>query len=356
MTTTLHDVRVFDGERLREPGTVTIEGGLIGHGAAGPGTEVDGRGGVLLPGLIDAHVHLLGPDDLTALAGHGVTTALDMACWPAERVDSFRGRIPDIRSAGTPAIGAGGTHARMPGMPADAVLRAADQAEPFVAARVAEGADYIKVVIEWPGPDLLDQPTIDAVAAAARAHGMLSVAHASSVAAYRMAVHAGVDVVTHVPRDGVIDAETIARMAEAGTAAVPTLAMMEAVVAQFGRPGEAYAYSRDSVAALHAAGVPVLAGTDAFSGPMLPDPVRHGVSLHRELMLLVEAGLTPAEALRAATALPARYFDLGDRGAIAPGLRADLVLLADDPLADISATRGVQRVWCGGVEVEKVLL
>jgi imidazolonepropionase-like amidohydrolase len=240
-------------------------------------------------------------------------------------------------------------------MSADAILHAPDQVEPFVAARVAEGADYVKVVIEWPGPDLLDQPTIDAVATAARAHGKLSVAHASSVAAYRMAVHAGVDVVTHVPRDGVIDAETIAQMSEAGTVAVPTLAMMEAVVGQFGPPGDDYAYSRDSVAALHAAGVPVLAGTDAFSGPMLPKPLRHGASLHRELVLLVEVGLTPTEALRAATSPPARCFGLHDRGAIAPGLRADLILLGGDPVADIGATRGVQRVWCGGVEVEKVL-
>ena len=163
MTTALQNVRVFDGDRLLEPGTV-----------------VDGRGGVLLPGLFDAHVHLLGPDDLDLLAHAGVTTALDMACWPPQHVDALRGRAPDIRSAGTPAIGAGRTHARMPGMPAEAILNAPRQAAPFVEKRVAEGSDYIKVVIEWPGPDLLDQATIDAVVARARAHGKRSVAHASS--------------------------------------------------------------------------------------------------------------------------------------------------------------------------------
>lgn len=351
MTITVQDVRVFDGDRLREPGSVVIDGTVIGNGYPAAGEVVDGRGGVLLPGLVDAHVHLLGPDDLTRLADHGVTTALDMACWPPQRVDAFRGRVPDIRSAGTPAIGAGGTHARMPGMPAEAILHAPEQAESFVEKRIAEGSDYIKVVIESPGPDMLDQATIDTVVAAARAHGMLSVAHASSVAAYRMAVQAGADVITHVPRDGVVDEETVVRMAETGKVAVPTLAMMESVIRGLARQGDDYAYSRDSVAALHAAGVPVLAGTDAFSAPFLPEPVLHGDSLHRELALLVEAGLSTLDALRSATSLPARYFGLDDRGAIVPGLRADLVLLAGDPLADITATRRIDRIWCAGVEV-----
>lgn len=345
MTTALTGVRVFDGHRLGEPTTVVIDGPLIGD--AGDGEVIDAGGGVLLPGLIDAHVHLLTPDDLHRLAEYGITTALDMACWPPARVDGFRGLVPDIRSAGTPAIGATGPHAHMPGMPGEAVLTAADQAAPFVDKRVAEGSDYVKVVVEAPGPDLLDQATVDAVVARAREHGKLSVAHASSLGAYRMAVAAGADVITHVPRDGVLDADTIAQMAARGQVAVPTLTMMAAVTG----PPSGYGHSRDSVTALHAAGVSILAGTDAFSAPMLPEPVLPGESLHRELALLVEAGLTPAEALRGATELPARHFGLGDRGTIAPGLRADLVLLDGDPLADITATRRIARIWCAGVEV-----
>ena len=76
-----------------------------------------------------------------------------------------------------------------------------------------------------------------------------------------------------------------------------------------------------------------------------------GESLHRELELLVVAGLSTIDALRAATSLPAKHFGLSDRGIIAPGHRADLVLIADDPIADISATRSIQRVWCGGMEI-----
>ncbi len=350
MTTALQNVRVFDGDRLREPGTVVIDGAVIGNGSSGADV-VEGRGGVLLPGLFDAHVHLLGPDDLDLLARAGVTTALDMACWPPQHVDALRGRAPDIRSAGTPAIGAGGTHARMPGMPAEAILNTPEQAAAFVEKRVAEGSDYIKVVIEWPGPDLLDQATIDAVVAQARAHGKLSVAHASSVIAYRMAVQSGADVVTHVPRDGVVEDETVAQMVANGQVSVPTLAMMEAVVRDLAPPGDSYGFSRDSVAKLHGAGVPILAGTDALCASFLSVPVMPGAGLHHELALLVGAGLSTVEALRAATSLAAGHFGLVDRGAIAPGLCADLVLISADPVADIAATTGIERVWCAGVEV-----
>ncbi|MBP0457194.1 amidohydrolase family protein [Streptomyces montanisoli] len=349
--TALTDVRVFDGTRLSEPTTVVIDGAVLGDDAAGART-VGCDGATLLPGLIDAHVHLVVPDDLTKLAGHGITTALDMACWPAERVDSFRGRVPDIRSAGVPAIGPGGNHARMPGMPAEAILTSPNQAKDFVARRVAEGSDYIKIVIEG---DLLDQATIEAVITEGKVNGKLTIAHASSVDAYRRAVHAGADVVTHVPRDGVLDPGTVALMAKRRQVAVPTLTMMEAVVDGARVPGEDYAFCRDTVAALHEAGVPVLAGTDAFSGHApIPNPVVHGPSLHRELALLVAAGLTPAEALRAATTLPARHFGLPDRGAVRPGLRADLLLVDGDPLSDITATRHIRGAWSAGTEITHV--
>ncbi|WP_439380833.1 amidohydrolase family protein [Amycolatopsis lexingtonensis] len=340
--TALTGVRVFDGAGLTEPTTVVLDGAVLGADPAGA-EVVDCAGATLLPGLIDAHVHLRTPDDLTALAASGITTALDMACWPREQVDSFRGRVPDIRSAGLPAIGPGGNHAKMPGMPAEAILTAPGQAAEFVARRVAEGSDYVKVVIEG---DLLGQVTIDAVVAEAKAHGKRTVAHASSVDAYRRAVRAGADVVTHVPRDGVLDAETAARMAERGQVAVPTLTMMAALTTKLGAEG--YEFSRDSVAVLHAAGVPILAGTDAFSAPMLPFPVVPGASLHEELGLLAGAGLSEVDVLRAATELPARHFGLPDRGAVREGLRADLVLVDGEPTRDSTATGKIRRVWAAG--------
>jgi len=81
----------------------------------------------------------------------------------------------------------------------------------------------------------------------------------------------------------------------------------------------------------------------------------NGASLHGELALLVRAGLTPTEALAAATSVPARAFGLADRGRIAPGLRADLLLVRGDPTRDVTATRDIVGVWKAGVRIGRAL-
>lgn len=348
--TAVRNVRVFDGKRLTSRGTVVIDGPVIGTDATGA-RVVDGDGAVLLPGLIDTHVHLHGRDTLEQLTRWGVTTALDMATWPPSLLASLRGMpgLTDIRSAGTPAIGPGGPHARIPGMPEDAILRAAGQAQSFVNARISDGSDYLKVVLEAPGAGGPDAAAAHALVEAAHARGKLVVAHAAAPGAFALALDISADVITHVPLGAPLAADVIARLVAARTVAVPTLSMMESVAARAGKPA-AFAGASRSVAAMHAQGVPVLAGTDANTAPGTPAHVRHGESLHHELELLVDAGLSPVDALRAATALPARHFDLGDRGAITPGRRADLVMIDGDPTVDISATRNLVRIWCGGIE------
>ncbi|WP_026341316.1 amidohydrolase family protein [Actinomadura atramentaria] len=338
-------VRIFDGQELTEPRTVVIEGEQIGVDAEG--AEVfDAAGGVLLPGLIDAHVHLRDRGTLEELREHGVTTALDMGTWPAGRVDALRGLagLPDVRTAGTPALGEKSPHLELAGMPADAVV---DDPAGFVAARIADGADYIKVFVEAPGEGGPEH--VDVLVAAAREAGRRVVAHALSPEAFRAAVASGADVITHVPLGEPVENALLARMANAGQAAVPTLTMMQGIAEAVGEP-ESYEAAARTVLAMHEAGITVLAGTDANGDPDISVNPPFGESIHREMELLVAAGLTPAEVLRATTALPARRFGLFDRGAVRPGLRADLVLIDGDPLADISATRNVRRVWCGGVE------
>ncbi len=103
-----------------------------------------------------------------------------------------------------------------------------------------------------------------------------------------------------------------------------------------------------AVALLAAHGVPILAGTDAGN-----PGTTHGASMHGELQLLVEAGLTSQQALAAATSLPAAYFHLADRGRIAPGMRADLLLVRGDPTKDIRVTRDIDGVWRGGVRFDR---
>lgn len=104
-------------------------------------------------------------------------------------------------------------------------------------------------------------------------------------------------------------------------------------------------FTRQMTGALHRAGVPLLAGTDAFGVGIVPP----GRSLHAELEILVQAGLTPRAALRAATVEPARFLGREHEfGHIAPGQRADLVLLAADPLADIRAIAEPRGVMLRG--------
>ena len=103
-------------------------------------------------------------------------------------------------------------------------------------------------------------------------------------------------------------------------------------------------FTLDMILRMHRAGVPIGAGTDAPIALAIP-----GYSLHNELRILVAAGLTPREALSAATMQPAKFLGLdGEMGSIAPGMRADLVLLNANPLADIRNTREIDRVIARG--------
>lgn len=108
-----------------------------------------------------------------------------------------------------------------------------------------------------------------------------------------------------------------------------------------------YTVAERSVQALHSAGVSILAATDAGNF------TEWGASMHRELELLVQAGLTPLEALSAATAVPAKEFHFSDRGQIAPSFRADLLLVNGDPTTDVTMTRDIVAVWKAGVRIDR---
>jgi len=358
-TTAITNVRVFDGERLTDPRTVVIADGRISD-TAPVDTTVDGKRGALLPGLIDAHIHLDGVENLKNAAHWGITTMLDMATPPA-LVTTLRGRpgLTDIRSVGYPASAPGGMQTTLIGFPAFTAVTGPDDAERFVAERVAEGSDYIKIIIENPrimGTAALDGPTIAALVKAAHARNLLVIAHATSTPAFQLAADARVDVLTHAPIDAPISEALAQEIAEASLIAIPTLVMMRGVASKSNLPTHAggttdYHNAVRTVAALRSANVPILAGTDANSAPGSPFQVKHGESMHEELALLVAAGLTPVEALRGATTLPAKLFGLEDRGAVQPGLRADLLLVEGDPTTDIGTTRAIQGIWIDGERV-----
>ncbi|GAA2362995.1 amidohydrolase family protein [Dactylosporangium salmoneum] len=366
--TAITGVRVFDGAGLRGPETVVIRDGLIAAGPAPDGAEVvDGAGGALLPGLIDTHVHVSSEEHLRACAAAGVSTVLDMAAPHFEATMALKGRpgLPSLLSAGRPASGPGSMFVTTMGFPASTAVTGPGDAERFVADRVADGSDYVKIIVEdprIPKARPLAADTVAAVVAAAHAAGLRTVAHVVSAGTLHLAVAAGVDVVTHTALTSGLDAQTQRLLADRPVAIIPTLAMMDGVARNIGgKPAMRalslvlpalrmrYRHAEATVASFRAAGRAVLAGTDANDDPRTPFQPRHGEALHDELRRLVRAGLTPAEALRGATSLAAATFGLADRGVIEPGRRADLVLVAGDPTRDIAATRAIRGVWIGGL-------
>src|SRR4051812_40256894 len=383
------NVRIFDGTRVIPQGTVVFQGDRIAaageHVLPPRGAEViDGTGQTLLPGFIDGHTHAWG-DVLERALVFGVTTELDMFTTPQfakqMREEQAKTGAPgraDLYSAGYLATAPGG-HGTEYGLPVPTLTKP-EEAQAWVDARVAEGSDYIKIILEDGSPygrklPTLDQATLTALVQAAHRRKKLAVVHVSTEDAAKEAIAAGADGLVHIFTDRAPEAGFADLVKKHKAFVTPTLTVVESTtgtasgksladdprLAPYLEADESANLRRGfpqhkldfqnalaTVRQLEKAGVPILAGTDA------PNPgTAQGASTHRELELLVSAGLPPTAALAAATATPARIFGLKDRGRIAPGLRADLLLVKGDPTTDITATRDVQRIWKAGHEVTR---
>ena len=385
--------KIFDGEAFRPDQDVWIEAGRIrrvGEGLDLPAdlARVDGSGRTLVPGLIDGHVHTWGSALNDALR-FGVTTVLDQFSDPGlvasrrpARGELARGDEADIFSAGMLATAAGG-HGTQFGVPVEPVGGPHD-ASAWVRARKAEGSDWIKVVWEDGsafGRDLpaLGRDTIGALLEAAHAEGLSAGVHVSTLEHALDAVALGADGLLHAWGDALVNETQAARIAAAGAFVVPTLSVMAAMggdamdrelpaaagdvpVSSMQRqslaarsPASTRRESRtdaevaiENVRRLHAAGVRLIAGTDA------PNPgTASGLSMHGELRLLQRAGLSSAEALAAATSTPAGIFGISDRGRLDEGRIADLVLVDGDLEQDLSLSTRIVAIWKDGYRVER---
>lgn len=355
--TAIQNVLVFDGEALSGPRTIVIDGPYISNDTVGDeaDTIIDGSGCTLLPGLIDCHVHIDTVKQLAEYAGYGVTTVCDMACWPLEKYRKLHSADGPTAwlGAGLPAFAEGSTHGRLlkfGGVGMDKAVHNSEGAASFVAERVEENVDYIKIIADSPG---IEQEYLDRIQLEAKRNGKMTIAHAAQYQAFARGLHADYDILTHVPMDKALDQELVAKMASQGTVAVPTLTMMrgfsQSWIMWLIRGRMNFQNALDSVTAMHKAGVPILAGTDTNNIPGMS--VERGKSLHCELELLVRAGLTPSEALKSATFLAAKHFRLEDRGRIFSGLKSDLVLVEGNPTQDMAAIGNIRHIWSGGKKI-----
>lgn len=380
--------RLYDG--LGSPpltqATVLVEDGIIAdvgtHIALGADwRQVDLGDVTVLPGLVDAHVHLVwgaeavphlpveldGPRrTLLRMArraaqtlDHGVTTVRDLGSTDSLAIDLAEaieaGDVPGPRviAAGR-AIAITGGHAWQITAEADG----ADQIRAAVRSEIKRGASVIKLMASGGVYDTragLNQPQltgIEMAAAVEAAHnaGLKVAAHAYTPGPIRSAVTAGVDSIEH---GSFLDKPTADLMATRGTYFVPTAMAAELIVRNaetIGTPPhmrEKALKVRDAVrqaiaTALHT-GVPIAAGTDAGGAGIM-----HG-TLHEEAAILAECGATVADVVRICTSAGAELCGLSDQiGAIRPGMRADLLALRGDLGTDVRRLRDVALVLKDG--------
>jgi len=398
--TAIVNAQIFDGENIIGSGKHAVlikdkyiqavtdkapEGAII----------IDAQGATLMPGLIDSHVH-------TDMAGlhdalkFGVTTELEMmGRWSKKqrREIADRNDIADLRSPGMGVTPRGGHPTEYAGSSLlfrlyvryfFPFVKNPGEAVKFVKKQIDKGADYIKIFIEdgtcvgYPGLPVLNEETIRAAIEEAHRHNKLTIAHVTTAEGARMAIEAGIDGLGHLFFDCAHTPELIEEIASSGAFVIPTLVTISSALGNnaswlagdkrvssklgmewlesLSRSMNVYPKGNQdavyaTVQALRNAGVDILAGTDVSEPLPNLGGLAHGASLHHELQLLVAAGLTGVEALRAATSIPARRFGLTDRGRIAPGLLADLLLIDGNPLAKISDTLSIKAVWHRGVRL-----
>jgi imidazolonepropionase-like amidohydrolase len=378
---------VFDGERSLGPSTVLVDGGKIVDvditGAAPPaGAQVLDLGPdvCLLPGLIDAHTHLVfdagadivatvgALDDTTLLAqmtrsAHqvlqaGITTVRDLgdrgflSLKLREQLDAPGEPAPEIVASGPPITTRGG-HCHFLGGEADGphALRAA------VGERAERGCEFVKVMVSGgqltpgskPYESQYELADLHLIVSEAHRLGLRTAAHVHCPRAVADAVTAGFDTLEHVTfftADGVdADPATLAAIIESRVIVSATVGFVPGMGQLPPAIADRHAAIKENLAQLHHGGARIVPGTDAGLAPVKPhDVLPYGIA-----DLTTWVGMTNLEALRAATSLAAEACGLtGRKGRLVPGADADLLAVTGDPLADIHAVHDVAAVMRAG--------
>lgn len=398
-TTAFTGATVWDGtgSPTRAGVTLLVEGErilAIGADVSVPETAtvvpLDGK--FVMPGLVNAHGHVSGawatdlgddpPDrtrqDLLLYARYGITSVVSLG-------DDRAALEVAGGMAGVPGAAAG-PHARLRAAGPVVTARTPAEARRVAEANVDGGADWLKLRVDdnLGTSQPMPWPAVQAVLDVGRERGVPVATHLFYLDDARRLLEMGTGLVAHSVRDVEMDASFLEVLERSGVCYVPTLTRELSTFVYQGRPDffddpffqrhalarevrrledpavqegfrdsptadgyrEALEVARRNLILAHDAGIPVAFGTD--SGPAARFP---GYFEHLELWMMVDAGMSPADALRSATAVAAACGGLEDVGTLEPGQLADFLVLNDDPTRDIRATRSLERVFIGGREV-----
>ena len=414
----LRNFTLIDGgdHAVLSPAAMVIEGGRLTW--VGPQSRLEApdgapvtdlNGAFVIPGLIDMHAHVgntvdLVQDrkfhtresiesDLKTYASYGVTTIVSMgtdqdAIFPVRNeLRSGKPAMARVYTAGQGLMFEGG-YGGLAGVN-DAVATP-EEATAYVNAQLDKGADFIKL---WLDSELGTMPKMppaisQAIIEAAHKRGARVLAHVFYLEDAKRLVDQGIDGFVHMVRDQPIDQALIDGMEKHGTWQVASTLSREASMfaygstpefasdpfftrgvsaktleliksperqkAQAGNPNfkkfpAFFETAKANLKRLVEAGIPFAAGTDAGPPGRFP-----GYSQHWELQLMVEAGLTPAQAIDAATRRAAMFIGAEDLGTLEPTKWADFVVLDANPLTDIRNSRKIRAVYIAGTEVPSI--
>jgi len=345
------------------------------------------RGLTVLPGLIDSHVHVSGirtrisdgsrelgwlayfwrfirrfPERRRAFIEAGVTTAKSLGD-PYPWIAKFAQRIKSHEMGGPRIFYCGPMFTAPGGYPVDRLRHAGQGDTSYIAQvtrqltdpqesrtaveQIAQRVDFISAVLETrnvPTLPRLPEVLVNATVAAAHAHGLPVLVHVSSVEDVELALELNADGIEHVPYDQPIDTLLLNGLSRRKLTITPTLQALEQSLAESLGDTLSARTARENTRRIVQAGIPLVAGSDA------PSPgTTFGFTLHEELRNLVEVGLTPAEAIAAATSVAAKHLGLPTKlGSVVPGKWADIIAVGGDPLADITAMADVYLVIADG--------
>ena len=327
---------------------VVIEGGRIAQlGAAAEvaippdADRIDASGLTLLPGFIDAHVHIAFSDP-AAVARAGVTTVRDLG-WPADEIFPLAQRSASDDFPGARVIAAGTMLTAPGGYPTQAgwapdgtgtEVRELDDARDAVQANVARGATVIKIALNPPAGPVLPAELVRAIVEAAHVAGLKVTGHIHGLAELDKALDADIDELAHMLMSSErIPAATVERMVAQEVTVVPTLAI---------RTGSDRLIAIDNLRRFREQGGRVVYGTDLGNeGP------RAGID-RTEIRAMTEAEMTPLDIVRSATVDAAAWLGLEGTGVLAQGARADVIGVRGDPGASARALTEVELVIRGG--------